>query len=109
MKTSHAPIRSKSGSAIVTAMILTMITAGTIVGVLSYASHSIELTQRSIDFQRARTAAEAGIDYGRSKLLEILQQLNGQILLQQKPKCHLDRTSLSQFHLLLSKNFFQEV
>jgi hypothetical protein len=64
----------KSGSAMVAAMVLTLITAGTTFAVLSYASHSLELTQRTLEYQRARAAAEAGLDYGRTQLLATLRQ-----------------------------------
>ena len=63
----------KRGSAIVMSMVLTLITAGIAFAVLSYATHSLDLTKRALDYQRARAAAEAGLEYGRSELLEILR------------------------------------
>ena len=63
----------RSGSVIVMTMVLTLLSVGTALAVLSFATHSIELTKRSLDYQRARTAAEAGLDYGREQLLDTLR------------------------------------
>ena len=69
MKTRDASCR---GTAVLAALLLTL-TAAAMVGVLlSYSSHSARLTRRSIDHQRARLAAEAGLDYGIKELLKVV-------------------------------------
>jgi len=63
-----------SGSAMVATLILGLLASGSVLVVLAYASHSSTLTRRALDYQRARLAAEAGLDYGRSRLVELLRQ-----------------------------------
>ncbi len=69
----HRQPRSRRGSAVVGVMILTLITAGVSFALLSYASHSLQLTRRSLEYQKVRAAAEAGLDYGVSQLLTTMR------------------------------------
>ena len=54
-------------------MVLALITAGIAFALLGYASHSLQLTRRALDFQRAHAAAEAGLDYGVVCLLDTMR------------------------------------
>lgn len=62
----------KSGSVLLTVIIMTMLASGMSIAWLEYASYNATMSRRSIAYQKARMAAEAGLDHGIRKLKEDL-------------------------------------
>lgn len=68
----NAPHISRRGSATLAAILLTFLASVSVIGLLNYSSHSSRLTRSSLDYQRARMAAESGLDYGVSELQDLI-------------------------------------
>ena len=64
----------QSGSIVIPMLVIALIASGIALSVMKYASHSAQLTRRSLDYQRARIAAEAGLDYGITQLMDIMRE-----------------------------------
>lgn len=60
----------KQGSAILAVLLIVIIASAIAIVLLSTASNSATLTRRTLDYQRAKIAAEAGLDYARARLVE---------------------------------------
>ncbi len=64
----------REGTAAMAALLLTFLASGSVVMLLRYASHSAKITRSSLDYQRARLAAESGLDYGVSQVQQLIMQ-----------------------------------
>ena len=63
----------RRGIALVPVLILMLLATAAVATLLGYASQSSALTRRALDRQRARVAAEAGLDYGVDQLLRAMR------------------------------------
>jgi hypothetical protein len=54
------------------AILLTFLGSVSVLALLKYSSHSADMTRRTLDYERARVAAEAGLDYGISELQDLI-------------------------------------
>lgn len=66
--------KQRDGGAMVVALLLALIASGTALAVLAHSSQSANQTMRMLNYQRAKIAAEAGLDYGIVNLVDILRQ-----------------------------------
>lgn len=64
--------RQQKGSASMAALLLTFLASAGVMALLNFTSHSSNMTQRALDYQRARLVAEAGLDYGVRELQELI-------------------------------------
>ena len=62
----------RQGSASMAALLLTFLASAGVMALLNYASHSSRMTQRTLDYQRSRLVAEAGLDYGLAQLNDLI-------------------------------------
>lgn len=64
--------RQQKGSASMAALLLTFLASAGVMALLNFTSHSSKMSQRALDYQRARLVAEAGLDYGVRELQDLI-------------------------------------
>ncbi|HBA85829.1 MAG TPA: hypothetical protein DCZ95_17235 [Verrucomicrobia bacterium] len=63
---------SKQGGAMITAMLFSFITLAMVGSYLAYTSADSRMTARALDYQKAKIAAEAALEYGVIRLKEVI-------------------------------------
>jgi len=63
----------REGSVLFAALILALLASAAAILLIGHASQSAASTRRVLDYQRALAVAESGLDYGRTRLIELLR------------------------------------